>query len=92
MAHAAQGHGLEAWQISFKGALQTVLAFADTLADAAAERWPALYAVLLAAVASHRVGDRPDRVEPRQRQRRPKHYPYLTRPRDEARRALLTGS
>lgn len=92
LAQAAQGHGLEPWQISFKGALQTVLAFAEALADAAAERWPALYAVLLAAVASHRVGDRPDRVEPRKRKRRPKHYPYLMQPRDEARKALMPRS
>ncbi len=89
LAQAAQRHGLEPWQLSFKGALQTVLAFAEALAQASAEALPALYAVLLAAVAGHRVGDRPDRVEPRKRKRRPKHYPYLTQPRDEARKALM---
>jgi Transposase DDE domain/Insertion element 4 transposase N-terminal len=92
MAQAAQGHGLEPWQISFKGALQTVLAFAEALAQASALTLPVLYAALLAAVASHRVGDRPDRVEPRKRKRRPKHYPYLTQPRDEARKALMPRS
>jgi hypothetical protein len=92
MAQAAKEHGLEPWQISFKGALQTVLAFADALADATAKGLPALYAALLQAVASHRVGDRPDRVEPRKRKRRPKHYPNLTQPRQQARAALLTGS
>jgi Transposase DDE domain len=92
MAQAAQAQGLEPWQISFKGALQTVLAFADTLADATTEQLPALYPGLLQAVASHRVGDRPDRLEPRKRKRRPKHYPHLTQPREQARAALLEGS
>ena len=92
MAQAAAQAQLRPDEISFTGALQTVRAFAEALADAAAERWPALYAVLLAAVASHRVGDRPDRVEPRKRKRRPKHYPYLMQPRDEARKALMPRS
>jgi Transposase DDE domain len=91
LAQAAHAHGLRPWQLSFKGALQTVLAFADTLADTTAARQPALYAVLLQAVATHRVGDRPDRVEPRRRKRRPKHYPHLTQPRHQARKALLKG-
>jgi len=34
----------------------------------------------------YQVGDRPDRVEPRARKRRPKDYPNLHRPRQEARR------
>jgi hypothetical protein len=92
MAQAARAHGLVPWQVSFKAALQTVLAFAETLAAAPPGRLPALYAALLQAVASHRVGDRPDRLEPRRRKRRPKHYPHLTRPRDEARAALLNGT
>ncbi len=92
LAQAAQRHGLEPWQLSFTGALQTVLAFAEALAQADASALPTLYAALLAAVASHRVGDRPDRVEPRKRKRRPKHYPFLMQPRDEARRALLPRS
>ncbi len=92
LAQAAAQHAVEPWQLSFKAAPQTVLAFADPLAQAAAERLPELYAVLLEAVARHRVGDRPDRIEPRQRKRRPKHYPYLMQPRDEARKALMPGT
>ena len=34
-------------------------------------------AVLLKAIAVHRVGDRPGRLEPRKRKRRPKPYPLL---------------
>jgi hypothetical protein len=33
--------------------------------------------------------DRPDRVEPRVRKRRPKQYPLMTKPRSELRKALL---
>ena len=33
--------------------------------------------------------DRPGRVQPRVRKRRPKQYPLMTRPRDELRKALL---
>ena len=36
-----------------------------------------LRAVALRAIASHRVGDRPDRVEPRVVKRRPKAYPRM---------------
>jgi hypothetical protein len=92
MAQAAEKHGLEPGQVSFKGALQTVLAFADTLADAPADRLPTLYTELLVAVASQRVGERPNRVEPRKRKRRPKHYPFLTQARKQARAALLKRS
>lgn len=42
---------------------------------------------------SHRVGNRPDRVEPRAVKRRPKSHPLLTKPREQARAALVaTGS
>lgn len=91
LAQAAQAHGAEPAQLSFKGALQTVLAFAELLAEAAPEQLEALHAALLAAVARHRVGDRPDRVEPRAQKRRPKHYTFLSKPRQQARAALLKG-
>ena len=44
-----------------------------------------LYAWLLCTIAAHPVGERPDRIEPRARKRRPKKYPHLHRPRHEAR-------
>jgi hypothetical protein len=46
---------------------------------------------LLDAVVGHRVGDRPDRYEPRRRKWRPKPYDRLMRPRYEAKRAMLNG-
>ena len=50
-----------------------------------------LYERLLEAVASHRVGDRPDRFEPRRRKRWPKPYDRLMKPRHEAKQALRKG-
>jgi hypothetical protein len=38
---------------------------------------------------SHRVGNRPDRVEPRAVKRRPKPHDLLTTPRAQARAALI---
>ena len=40
---------------------------------------------LFALIAQQRVGNRPGRIEPRAIKRRPKPYPLLTRPRDQAR-------
>ena len=45
--------------------------------------------ILLESIADDAVGDRPDRVEPRARKRRPKQYPLLTKPRQQAQAALL---
>ena len=42
----------------------------------------------LESIASHRVGKRPNRVEPRAIKRRPKSHKLLTKPRDEARAEL----
>ena len=39
---------------------------------------------------THLVGDRPDRIEPRKRKRRPKSYPLLIRSRAFEKQALLT--
>lgn len=86
MAQAAQEHAVEPRQLSFKGALQTLNAFADLLRTCAAADLEALCRILLAAVAHHRVGDRPGRVEPRRKKRRAKPYPLLNKPRAKARR------
>jgi DDE family transposase len=86
MAQAAYEHGCVPRRLSFKGALQTLRAFALPLLLCPTEQLPALLRRVLAAVASQRVGDRPDRVEPRARKRRPKPYKNLTRPRTQARK------
>jgi hypothetical protein len=40
---------------------------------------------ILVLIAEPRVGLRPGRIEPRQRKRRPKPFPLMTKPRAEAR-------
>lgn len=86
MAQAAQEHGRAPRTLSFKGALQTLRAFALPLLLSPAAELPALVGRLLAALAADRVGDRPNRLEPRARKRRPKPYKNLTRPRAQARK------
>ena len=94
IAQAASKHGLEPRSISFKGAIQTLEAFQPVIAlqaggDAACRG--GLYQQVLDALATHRVADRPDRVEPRLRKRRPKHYGFLRKPRAETKHDLLKG-
>ena len=47
-----------------------------------------LWSELLTAIATHEVGDRPDRIEPRKLKYRQGRYPYLTRDRKEERKRL----
>ena len=91
MAQAALEAGLLPWQLSFAGAVQTVVAFAPLAWLAGPEEWESLGAALRAAMREHRVNDRPGRVEPRRQKRRPQHYPLLTEPRDQARNRLIQG-
>jgi Transposase DDE domain len=89
MARAALEFGGPPRDLSFKGALQAVRAFAERLVDATGATAEELDEWLLIAIGSYQVGDRPDRVEPRKRKRRPKHYPLLMQPRATARAALM---
>jgi hypothetical protein len=80
-AHHAQ---LEPWTISFKGALQTLnhlLPILDTRATT--DDW---CTALLDAIATHRIADRPDRIEPRVLKRRGKTYSLMIKPRAEYKR------
>ena len=75
MALAAFQSGKLPWEISFKGTLQTLGQFLPILlSKVSSEAW---CAALLTAVATHIVGDRPDRFEPRLVKRRPKPYKHL---------------
>jgi len=89
MAQAAQEHGVPPRTLSFKGALQTLNAFALPLLTCDPTRLADVVRELLAAIVRHRVGDRPGRLEPRARKRRPKPYPLLTLPRADARKLEL---
>jgi hypothetical protein len=87
MAQAAAAAGVRADEVSFTGALQTLNAFVPEMrAVPTADDARVLWAVLLWAVGEHRVGQRPDRYEPRAVKRRPKHFPRLSQPREAARR------
>lgn len=84
MAQAADKHQLEPRSISFKGAAQTLEAFQPMIALLSyrgAVFRQTLHDRLLEAVATHRVGDRPDRYEPRLMKRRPKRYDRMMKPR-----------
>jgi hypothetical protein len=89
MAQAAQEHDVPPRRISFKGTLQTLNAFSVHLQICAAKDLEPLCRRLLQAVAAHRVGNRPDRVEPRAKKRRAKPYDLLNKPRDQARKAEI---
>jgi hypothetical protein len=87
-AQAAVAHGITPRSLSFAGTMQALHAF----------RWVSLLVpdnrallldCLLDVVRQHRVGDRPDRCEPRKVKRRWKTYGLLKRPRAEERAALL---
>jgi hypothetical protein len=92
MAQAAWQYDLLPRTISFKGALQTLHEFQPYLTTTTPRNLPQLYEKLLHAIATHRVGNRPDRYEPRVKKRRPKPYPLMTRPRSELRIALCHNS
>lgn len=88
MAVAAFASGTEPWTVSFKGALQTLNNLLPVLsADVSTEEW---CIALLRAIATHVVGHRPDRYEPRLCKRRPKQYKQLRKPRAEYRKRMTT--
>jgi hypothetical protein len=94
MAQAAAGHGVAPRTISFTGAMQTLEAFQPLLEFGAGQDAAGrsrLYHELLDAIATHRVGDRPDRYEPRVKKRRRNHYGWLTKPRAEMKRKMAKG-
>lgn len=88
MAQAAITYDVNPRQISFKGTLQTLEAFRAGLVDASHSGLPSLIEDVLHAIVTHRVGQRPNRYEPRARKRRPKPYPLLQHRRTIARKLL----
>jgi hypothetical protein len=92
MVDAAEAHGKKPRHLSFKGALQTMTAFQDALRWATPSDREHLRGEMLKAIASHQVGDRFGRTEPRANKRRPKQQRYLMEPRCQARKALLAAA
>jgi len=89
LAAAAQQKGVRPRFLSFLGAVQTLNEFRWLLVTAEADVRGRYVRVLWLAIASHSVGDRPERCEPRAVKRRPKPSRYLNQPREVARAALL---
>ena len=80
MAQAALEAKTEPRRISFAGAVQTLNAFRWVLLlSSRTERGGQLVRMVLLAIATHVVGDRPGRCEPRKVKRRPKAYPLMTK-------------
>jgi len=89
---SAQASGCSPRALSFTAAMQAIAASWMVAALADRSLFGALVAAHLANLAGHRVGNRPDRVEPRAVKRRPKPHRLLTKPRAEARLELLAGA
>ena len=88
IVQAALAAKLSPRQLSFTAALQQTAASWTTalyMSDAQRLAW---IEASLRTMASHRIGDRPGRVEPRAVKRRAKPHPLLNRPRAEARAKL----
>ncbi len=79
-------------QLSFTAAMQKIAACWMVLLQLDEERRIALIATHLSGLLKHRVGHRPDRIEPRAIKRRPKPHKLLTKPRNQARAELLAGN
>jgi hypothetical protein len=86
IATVARRTGLRPSQISFKGTLQTLGHFLPLLTSVVSlDAW---HRALIAAVATHVVGTRPNRCEPRLTKRRPKKFKHLREPRQNYRRRM----
>jgi hypothetical protein len=79
-------------QLSFTAAMQKIAASWNTLTTCTEAVLVVLIEVHLQHIATHAIGDRPDRVEPRAVKRRPKPHKLLTKPRAQARAELRAGA
>ena len=89
MCSTAEEHALTVRELSFKGTLQLLNAFYQLLITSHPDQLLLLCRRLLKAICQHRVGNRPNRYEPRKRKRPPKPYPMMKRSRSEERKLCL---
>jgi hypothetical protein len=92
MLQAALQAGCSPRHLSFAAALQKIAASWNTILACQDTIVLLLIEVHLGDLATHQVGDRPNRVEPRATKRRPKPQRLLMQPRAQARAALLAGA
>jgi hypothetical protein len=88
MTASAKRTGVMPRQLSVKGAMQAVESF--TPAMMATNAGEVLYDAFLTTVSAHRVGNRPGRLEPRFKKRRPAWGEYMTIPRSKSHRRLAS--
>jgi len=90
MAEAGRSGGVKPRRLSFTGAVHTVRSFEEVHLYDPVQIWADLPR-LLELVSKKRVGDRPDRYEPRAVKRRPKPHPLLRMPRRKAKALIKRG-
>jgi hypothetical protein len=85
MVETALTHDMDCERISFKGTVSTLRQWAPamTLLQLEMEEREALYLKMLYYIAKDKLLQRPGRMEPRARKRRPKNYQLLNKPRGE---------
>ena len=91
IAQSGARQGVSPRRVSFTAAMQKVAGAWCLLPLCDLQLATRIAAAHLEQLAAHEVGHRPDRVEPRAVKRRPKPHALLTKPRAEARAALLAG-
>jgi hypothetical protein len=91
-AQAALEHGWNPRQISFAGTVQSLEQFNATLLAAEADKKADVYKALFIVIATHRVGNRPGRFEPRKLKRRIDKYPMMKQPRQQEREAMRASA
>jgi len=89
MTETAKRHAITPRQLSVKGTMQAIEAFTPAMMAAGSET---LYDAMLTTVSAHRVGNRPGRLEPRMKKRRPTWQTYMMKPRQKLRRRLKSSA
>lgn len=77
MLQAAATGGVDVMRISFTGTVRAIIGFAPALALQPIWLLPVIYEAMLKEIASHRVPDRPGRLEPRKVTHDKRAYPKL---------------
>jgi hypothetical protein len=90
IVEAAKRNDVLPRQLSVKGTMQAVESF--TPAMMAIDGSDVLYDAMLTTVSAHRVGNRPGRLEPRFKKRRPVWPHYMTTPRNKSHRRLASDA
>jgi hypothetical protein len=90
-AQAARARGVIPRAISFAASQQAVLGSWSKMTEAPADERVRLAQATLQVLGKEKVGDRPNRCEPRAKKRRPKNLKLLMKPRAQARAELLAG-